>query len=306
MCNNVGKRDGMGNFIINVIGVFLLIFIGFWIYNKLNPGAFDRKLEARARSARAQFVKSEEDRRGKRIVIPREGKDGVQVNLYMPSDRKENMPVVFVCHGGTFLDGDADALDSFCDRMKDQWETVIMNINYTKIDVKQIPYPQEEITDTVLYTAVHAQDFHADAHKFAFVGFSAGAYLQTGAAAMLAQKDFVIRGQAAFYPFIDDTQIRMCDSGYHVGPFVLVTTRKDTMRDREKVYEEHLRSGNVEYERRHFEDAVQGFVEYNNPEYESNPLYRKSAAIGPEQKELARACEIWLGGRLARFFEQAP
>ena len=35
----------MGNFIINVIGIFLLMFLGVWIYNKLHPGAFDRKLE---------------------------------------------------------------------------------------------------------------------------------------------------------------------------------------------------------------------------------------------------------------------
>ncbi|MBR3358412.1 MAG: alpha/beta hydrolase [Solobacterium sp.] len=292
----------MGNFIINVIGIFLLMFLGVWIYNKLHPGAFDRKLEERARNARAKFVKTDSERRGRRVIIPREGKDGVAVNLYTPSHPEAKMPVVFVCHGGTFMDGDADMLDSFCDRMKDQWEAVIMNINYTKIDVHQIPYPQEEIVDTVMYTAVHAEQFHADAHRFAFVGFSAGAYLQTGAAAMLSQKDFRICGQIAFYPFIDDTQIRMCDSGYHIGPYYMVTTGKDMMKDRESIYEQHLRSGNVEYERRHYDDAVQGFVEYNNPEIENNPAYRKSAAISEEQKELARACEVWVGSILDRFW----
>ena len=150
----------MGNFIINVIGIFLLMFLGVWIYNKLHPGAFDRKLEERARNARAKFVKTDSERRGRRVIIPREGKDGVAVNLYTPSHPEAKMPVVFVCHGGTFMDGDADMLDSFCDRMKDQWEAVIMNINYTKIDVHQIPYPQEEIVDTVMYTAVHAEQFH--------------------------------------------------------------------------------------------------------------------------------------------------
>ena len=292
----------MGNFFVNLIGIFLLFLIGVWIWNKLHPGAFDRKLEERARKARAQLVKPDEQRIGQRRIIPREGKEGVAVNIYTPERRTDKMPVVFVAHGGTFLDGDADMLDSFCDRMKDQWEAVIISINYTKIDVHPIPYPQEEIVDTVLYTAIHAEQFHADAHKFAFVGFSAGAYLQTGAAAMLADKNFNIRGQVAFYPFIDDTQIRMCDSGYHVGPFVMVTTGNDVMRDRETIYEEHLNSGNVRYERRNYPDAVQGFVEFNNPEYEAIPAYAKNAAVGPDQKDLARACEIWIGSVLDRFY----
>lgn len=40
----------MGNFIINVIGVLILIYFVIWLYNKLHPGAFDRKLEERVRT----------------------------------------------------------------------------------------------------------------------------------------------------------------------------------------------------------------------------------------------------------------
>lgn len=295
----------MGNLLINIFGVFLLIMAAYYLYLRLHPHAFDRQLEKQAAAAREKQKKGDSERIGKRIIVPRDGLEGVAVNLYKPHGiAKESYPAVFIAHGGSFMDGDADQLDTFCERAADQWESVIISINYATIDVHQIPYPQEEIRDTVMYFAIHASEFSLDAKKFAMMGFTAGAYLMVGACTFLKEKGFPVKGLIMVSPFVDDTQIRLCDIGAHVSPAVLVQTGTDAMKDRYPVYIEHMKTGGVDLTERTYEDAVQGFMEYNNPEFAGDPMYQKTGAISDEQENLARACEIWLGSILSDWFEK--
>jgi acetyl esterase/lipase len=295
----------MGNLFINILGIFLLLVLIGFVYLKLHPHAFDQKLTEQVRKSRAALAKPDSELLGRRMLVPRENENGVKVNLYTPSNAVSGaFPVVFVAHGGQFMDGDADALDSFCDRVKDIWDSIIVSINYTKLDEKQIPYPQEEIRDTVLYFAVHASEFNMDPHRFSFFGFSAGAYLEVGAAAFLKEKGFTMSGMVSVHPFVDDTMIRLADAGAHVSPFTLVSAGNDAMKDRYPVYIEHLKNAGVDLNEKEYPDALQGFMEYNNPEYAQNPVYQKSNAVSEEQNDIARACEIWLSGEFERFSKE--
>ena len=293
----------MGNFLINVLGVFLLIMLGVFLFYKLNPGYFDRQIARRAQKVREAQVKSDADLLGRRMVVPRDGKAGVRVNLYEPTrNSEESRPVIFLAHGGSFMDGSADQMDSFCNRCCEQWDALIVNIDYTTMDVQKFPYAQEEIRDTVMYFALHAADFNADPHRFAMTGFSAGAYLLVGAAALLKEAGFQVRGLISFYPVVDDAMIHLCDIGAHISPFTLVTTGEDAMKDRYPVYLQHL-AGSTDVNQKTYDSCVQGFMEYNNPEFKNNPQYQKSQAIDDDQAEMARACEIWMGSEFERFFE---
>lgn len=295
----------MGNLVINIISIFLVLLLVGFLWLKFHPNAFDKKLQERIEKAREAFVKSDEERLGRRMLVPRENADGVKVNLYTPSNRLEGpLPVVFVAHGGQFMDGDADALDSFCDRVKDVFDSIIVNINYTTMDVKQFPYPQEEIRDTVLYFAVHASQFNMDPKKFSFLGFSAGAYLEVGAAAFLKEKGFDLAGMVSVHPFVDDAMVKLADAGVHVSPFTLISGGNDAMKDRYPVYAEHLKNAGVDLTERQYPDAMQGFIEYNNPEYALNPVYQRTKAVSEEQSEMARAAEIYISGELERFAKE--
>ena len=74
----------MGNFLINTLGIFLLIMLGVFLFYKLNPGYFDRQLAKRAQQVRNSQKKNDEQLLGRRITVPREGKNGVRVNLACP------------------------------------------------------------------------------------------------------------------------------------------------------------------------------------------------------------------------------
>lgn len=88
---------------------------------------------------------------GERFVVPRKGKKGVDVLLYHPHHIAKPWPVLFNIHGGAWVGCDASEMDSCCLDMAEKCGAFIVNINYTKLDVKPFPYPQQEIRDTVLY-----------------------------------------------------------------------------------------------------------------------------------------------------------
>ena len=296
----------MGDFLINTFMVLCVLMLIFYLWMKTHPDFFDRKLKEKAKENRTKFVKQDSQLHGRRMIVPREGKAGVRTVIYEPAETgKAKYPVVFMAHGGTFMDGDSDQLDTMCRRLCDLWERIIVNINYTKLDEQKFPYPQEEIRDAVLYFGIHGDEFRMDAHHFALMGFSAGAYLEIGAAAFLKEKGFRLDGMISVAPFVDDAMIRLADVGVHISPYTLVTTETDPMRDRYPVYLQHLKTGGVEVNLREISDAVTGFMEHNNEEFENNPLYARSQAISEDQREIARALEISIGTDLAQMMENS-
>ena len=90
---------------------------------------------------------------------------------------EERLPVVFNIPGGGFVGGDADVLDTQSERIANEWNVVVVTINYTKADVKPVSYGSEEIRDVVLYFANNAEIYGVDPSKFTLMGYSAGAYL---------------------------------------------------------------------------------------------------------------------------------
>ena len=127
---------------------------------------------------RAKLVKDDSELIGERIEIQRDGKASVKANLYVPDFiSEERLPVVFNIHGGGFVGGDADVLDTQSERIANEWNVVVVTINYTKADVKPVSYGSEEIRDVVLYFANNAEIYGVDPSKFTLMGYSAGAYL---------------------------------------------------------------------------------------------------------------------------------
>lgn len=90
--------------------LFFLLIAGFHIF--LNSHRAENEKQ------RAMLVKHDSQLIGERIETPREGKAGVRANLYLPDNAgKEPLPVVFNIHGGGFVGGDADVLDTQSDRI---------------------------------------------------------------------------------------------------------------------------------------------------------------------------------------------
>lgn len=294
------------SFVIDVVIGVLFVSMIFSIINQKKPELLNgKKKSSRFEKTRAANRKKDEDLLGRRFQVPRDDKETVSVNLYEIESEKPT-GIVYILHGGNLLDGDADQADSFCRRMSQQWNCMIVSVNYTKLDEQKPPYQQDEIIDTVLYFSQRATFYHIDPSRCAFVGFSGGAYLMMGAVAILATKGYLVKGMIAFYPIIDDSLVQLADQHLIQTPVTFVTCENEQENQMVDTLVEHIRQAGTECDVRHYESALTGFIEVNNPEYENNKFYRNQspALHTEEQKTYASACEIWMGGVLERYFEE--
>lgn len=172
--------------IIILSSISVLFFVLLIIFN-----LFLNTYRAENEKQRTKLVKNDSELIGERIEIPRDGKDSVKANLYVPDTfGDERLPVVFNIHGGGFVGGDADVLDTQSDRIANEWNVAVVTINYTKADVKPISYGCEEIKDVVLCFADQAEAYSIDPSKITLIGYSAGAYYAAESTRMLQQSDF--------------------------------------------------------------------------------------------------------------------
>lgn len=295
------------SFIINIIIGILFVSMIFSIINQKKPDFLaEKKKVTRYAKAREVNRKKEDELLGRRFQIPRDGKELVNVNLYEIESEKPT-GVVYLLHGGNLFDGDADQADSFCHRMSQQWNCMIVSINYTKLDEQRPPFQQDEIIDTVLYFSERSSFYHIVPAKCAFVGFSGGAYLMMGAAAILATKGYLVKGMISFYPIIDDSLVQLADQHLIQTPVTFVTCENEQENRMVDTLSEHICESGTECDIRHYDSALTGFIEVNNPEYENNRFYRNQNPTlhTEEMKTYAKACEIWMGSVLERYFDES-
>ena len=291
----------MGSIILWAAGGLLAALVIAWIYLRLHPHAFDDAMKKSFEQSRALMKKNASDRIGKQIEIPREGKENVRVSVYEPKTAEKGRIPVFIAHGGQFVDGDADQIDTLCEKLADLSDAVLFNINYSPMDTHPFPYPQEEIADAVLWCGMHAERFGIDIHKTVMMGFSAGAYLLTEAAAMLKEKDFEVKGVIQCDPVIDDALVNLCIAGMHPGPVSIYISEKDQMYARVSTYREYMEKAKIACTVHSYEDAWPGFIERNNPEFTEKQQFAKDKAISQEQAELAEASLIHISGDIRTF-----
>ncbi len=249
--------------------------------------------------ARAKLVKNPNDLLGKRLTIQREQNSPVAVNIYMPNiPINQPLPVVFNIHGGGFVGGDADVLDTQSQRLANEWQSMIVAINYTKADVKPIDYGSEEIKDTILYFAHHAQQYQIDKHRFSLMGYSAGTYYALNASKQLKQDNFPLFSVILCYPWL--TGFAQTDLTQDYPPILFILAGQDPISQNAKPYFNYLQTLGAKVDSREYPEAVHSFIESNNPEGNIDSSVDMSAVINTKQHDLAKQAEnhidTWIKG----------
>ena len=189
-----------GKKILKIIGIIILIII-------LLIGAFIIKAvhDSKLREEDQQLmVKSDEELIGEHLYIKREGTDDVDVNLYR-CESDEPVPLVINLHGGAFVAGDADTLDTQSDRISKAWGCTVVTVNYKLMkDGITKQYAVDEVKDTVKYMSDNADEYGIDSDNIFILGYSAGGYHAMAAALQLHKEGVTVKGQILCYPFISD------------------------------------------------------------------------------------------------------
>lgn len=291
--------------ILKILGIVLLVIVllvgGVLLFLscQLRKGAEDRAAN------QAAMVKSDEELLGEHFYVPRQGLDAVDVNIYLPEDG-ENLPVVFNLHGGAFIAGDADTLDSQSLRLSQSWSAMIVTVNYKlAVDGITIEYGTQEVVDTVKYFLEHAEEYRIDPNKAVLLGYSAGGCHAAMAALTLEKEGIDLAAQVLCYSFIgevlDSFNALSQEQQTNLPATLFVSADNDPISDGSLEYEAVLRGAGVATEIKKYDGSIHGFLEENNPEYEALPA--GAAGKSPEQEAMARNAEACIGDWLAKILQ---
>lgn len=268
-----------------IIVIVIVVLIGLLVV-QLIRNAKKQEIE------QALMVKTDEELIGEHFYMPRSGKEDVDLNLYMIDDGEKH-PVVFNIHGGAFIAGDADTLDTQSDRISREWKVNVVTVNY-QLAKNGIPisYAVDEVIDTVKYFIDHAEEYKIDKDNVFVMGYSAGGYHTMAAVLELKKQNINVTGQIICYGFIKEV-VETYNSFTEeqkatVAPALFVLADHDPISDGSLKYEEALRLGGVSTKVKKYEGAKHGFIEENNPEYEK---LHDVASKSPEQEIIARKAE---------------
>ncbi len=241
-----------------------------------------------------KMTKTDEELLGEHFYVPREGKEAVDVNVYLPAERGDApAPVLFNIHGGAFLAGDADTLDSQCVRLSKIGGCAVVCVNYKLAKGGYtIDYALEEVVDTVKYFREHASDYGIDPERVILLGYSAGGYYAMAAAIDLKSEGIDVAAQVICYGFLKDAAERYAalseDAQKTIAPALFILAGDEPIGGSSLQYEQALRANGVKTEVKVYEGALHGFIEENNPEYEKLHFH---TSMAPEQEVMARDAE---------------
>ena len=241
------------------------------------------------------MVKTDEELIGKHFHMKRDGKNDVDLNLYMIETDKP-IPLVVNIHGGAFIAGDADTLDTQSDRISKDWNVHVVAINY-KLAKNGITkeYAVEEVVDTLKYFIAHSSEYSVDINNLFVLVYSAGGYHAMAAALNLHKEGSTIKGQILCYAFISDILDKykqLSDSQKTTMPQSLfILAGNEPIGKGSLEYEKILKKDGVKTDVKIFDSAMHGFIEENNPEYDKLHFHDSKS---PEQEKMARDAENYI------------
>lgn len=271
-------------FLIILLGVILLV-IQFVRDSKIQEE--DQKL----------MIKTDEELIGEHLYIKRDNKEEVDVNVYIPNGN-EKKSLIINLHGGAFIAGDADTLDTQSDRISKSWNANIVTINYKLAKGNyNIEYAIEEVKDTVKYFIENKDKYNIDTDNIYIMGYSAGGYYAMASTLELHQEGIKIKGQILCYAFIKDILEKydsLSDNLKTTMPNALfILAGNEPIGKASLDYEKLLTENKVNTDVKIYDTVKHGFIEENNPEYEQ--LHKKNkASKSPEAEKVARAAEDYI------------
>lgn len=254
--------------------IFTLIFGGLV--------GFMANMRAENEVQRNASKKPDDELIGQRLVIERKGKGDIHVNVYIPQTASDTkLPVLFNAHGGGFFLGDADEMDTQCDHWANDWNVIVVSINYTKLDTKPMDYAVAEITDTVAYFEKNADKYNADITRFSVIGHSAGGFIAAKAAIALDAKGFQLESQILLCPWTTGLPKTVSPT---LAPAFFSLGGADAISQESPQYQEALKTAGVPYTVKEYEGGEHPFIHSPYPEFQKGLSAEEKIVFANEEQ----------------------
>jgi acetyl esterase/lipase len=161
----------------------------------------DRKLQIPKNVARLNNVNFYKD----------DGDSGL-LDIYLPIERKNPLPIIVSIHGGGWVYGTKEAYQFYCMHLA-QYGFAVINFNYRLAPKNKFPAALEDVNRLFLWLKESYAAYDLDLPNLFVVGDSAGAQLACQYAAILTNDDY-----AALFPF-ETPDITIKAMGLNSGVF---------------------------------------------------------------------------------------
>lgn len=270
---------------------------------------------------------------GRAVEITWQGQMPVNVLINAPKKSDGHPHPVFLhMHGGGFVEGDAVTMDSFCQKLADSLNILVVNVNYKLFPDYCFPYQIEEIEAVYEYILSNQKKLQADVSRIGIGGFSAGATLALGTVLKAVgegthnyaccvcgypmtsafEKD---QDAGSKFPATDEQMMQAIElffNGQQADPkasallapdellkklrgVILLTCGRDSLGAQGRRFAKRLIDCGVPLCFREFENAYHGFIEVNRPDY-----FEDDTRKTPEQQALTDEAEEFIIGGLSR------
>lgn len=111
------------------------------------------------------------------------------MDLYIPKEEKEKLPIIISFHGGGWVYGDKERYQYYCMSLAERGFAVI-NFTYRLAPEFKHPAPLEDMNQVAHWIMNHAKDYFLDTEHIYGVGDSAGAHLLVLYTSILTNKEY--------------------------------------------------------------------------------------------------------------------
>ncbi|QRG69230.1 alpha/beta hydrolase [Brevibacillus choshinensis] len=230
-------------------------------------------------------------------MIPVEGGE-IELRIYTP-EGPGTFPLFVYFHGGGWVIGDVETVDTVCRNIAHESECVVASVNYRLAPEHKFPVPVEDCYTAVQWVSEHAQEINGDASRLAIGGDSAGGNLAAVISQLAKERTGpAISLQVLVYPVTqvgcDTESYRENGEGYFLTadsmqwffqqylnadeeksdvrvspllaadlsglpPALVITAEYDPLRDEGEMYAERLKQAGVPVELTRYDGMIHGF-----------------------------------------------
>jgi acetyl esterase len=257
----------------------------------------------------------------------------IPTRIYTPAGDGP-FPILVYFHGGGWVLGSLDGVDTICRRIAQIAEVVVISVSYHLAPEHKFPEPVHEAFFVTKWVFDHAHEFQGNPHQLAIGGDSAGANLAAAVTIMARTSDHPkLCTQLLFYPVtscrFESRSFDEFSSGYlltreamewfrghylskpedmdnplaspllcedlsGLPPAYIVTAEYDPVRDDGEEYARRLQAAGVPVILRRYEGMIHDFMSFADPPWE---LDESVQAIDDTAKAVRQL--LYGGGNLA-------
>lgn len=111
--------------------------------------------------------------------------DAIKIRIYNPDPTRSNLPILVYLHGGGFVLGNIDTVDSICRHIAHRTPCLVFSVDYRLAPEYPFPLPLDDAYRAYLWVTTHAYRLGGNPDNVAIAGDSAGANLALGVAMKL-------------------------------------------------------------------------------------------------------------------------